>query len=120
MIKTSYYANYKQFPQGNVRVQISNSKPDKFNIDFSLIQLCPSWDIVQSHKSGLISDKQFEEIYRHQLNENTKSIFRALEAMYSSKKLFIFLCWEGNDKFCHRHIFSKWFKERTKLKIDEL
>lgn len=32
----------------------------------------------------------------------------------------ILVCWEGEGKFCHRHIVTAWFMHFLKVKIEEI
>lgn len=32
----------------------------------------------------------------------------------------VLLCWEKTGKFCHRHLISKWFKEKLGIEVSEL
>ena len=63
----------------------------------------PNAEEFTKHYYTEVLDKLDPETIYKQLGENT-----------------ILLCWESKTKFCHRHIISKWFKDKLGIKVTEL
>lgn len=122
-INTSYYANIR-----NVRgykVQISVSAPNNFSEDYIFDSIAPNKSTLWNHKNRVINDAQYTKEYLIKLNANKETILSEMEQIISNadnanENRVILLCWEGKSKFCHRHIFARWYKEQTGITITEL
>lgn len=122
-INTSYYANVR-----NVRgykVQISVSAPSDSSNDYDFGSISPDKNTLWNHKNHLINDAQYTKEYLAKLNANKEEILNEMEQIISNatnanENRVILLCWEGKSKFCHRHIFARWYKEQTGIAITEL
>lgn len=111
MIYTSYYGALRNLDINQYQlISISNSIPKGINYEImKLSLLVPDWDLVNRYKLGKISEEEYEVNYVQQLNSHKKSILKLIDGISNSnKKDTLLLCWESPDKFCHRHIFSKW------------
>lgn len=124
MIYTSYYSNYRNFPKIAVLVQISRGIPKDAQCDFKINYFMPSYDLLCDYKSRVISKAEYIYRFKKELlqipQDKLKCIINKLKS-YEGKADVILLCYEGKDKFCHRHIVADFlnFKDNT-LNIKEL
>lgn len=112
-IYTSYYNNWKQLDATRkyVPVRISASAPKGFPFCESIPEVYPTWDLLSRYKQGLIDDSVYTKEYLEQLNAvNRQDILARLSqiAQKHQNKDIVLLCWEGKDKFCHRHLLADW------------
>ena len=95
-------------------------------------ELYPSAELLQGYKLGTINEKEYISTYAKQLSKlDVKSLLyyiynkcagggpnpdgegwflnpRTEDKAY--EKHLVFVCVEGPDKFCHRHIVAEWLK----------
>lgn len=108
---TSYFANIRSINKDEyVVISIANSQPKGFDC-LKMSELVPSWFLVQSYKSGTMTEEEYEGRYNMELSKVSKdyiiSRLNYLCRIYKRKKV-LWLCWEAKDKFCHRHIARRW------------
>lgn len=123
MIYTSYYGNYRKF-KGMFRVSISRTAPSN-SCDIQLIKLAPTADLLQKHKSNLITDNEYTSIYHNQLLrlENDGYIDKFVKALSTLQELHedvVLLCYEKTGKFCHRHLLTEYLNNNHNTNIREL
>lgn len=111
-IFTSYYKKVEQQGPRYTLVQVSNSKPSWFPWDvIELKEVYPKWAIVSGLKNGEISEDEFRDIYSEQLSKLDASVILDKLQYFSEQnnnKDVVLLCYEGSNKFCHRHILAEW------------
>lgn len=122
-ILTSYYANTRTVE--GYKVQISVSAPVDALVDYNFGSISPNKSTLWNHKNRMINDAQYTKEYLAKLNANKEEILNEMEQIISNannanENRVILLCWEGKSKFCHRHIFARWYKEQTGITITEL
>ena len=105
MIQTSYFANYRKFPEGKKKISISRFTPAWFDEDFNALELAPSKELLLETKDGKVSDEEYTERYY-------KETLDKLDPAKIAKKYnnCIFLCYEKIGDFCHRHLVSEWLE----------
>lgn len=115
-MKTSYFAKYK----GNNGVSIARVTPSWY-IGKEYKKLAPKHWILMKYKKGEINEEQYVKLYyEHTLSKlNAQDVYNELKALVGSDDI-VLLCYEKSDKFCHRHIAAKWFKENLDIDILEL
>ncbi len=103
MIYTSYFANWRNFPEGVKIFSVARYKPTWYDY-MSAEEFFPPRRLIQKQKKYMINE--YIEIY-------TKNVLNKLNVddMYEKYNGCIFLCYEKPSKFCHRHIISHWFNE---------
>lgn len=100
MIQTSYFAKYK----GDSGISIATSQPNGCNYPV-FHELVPDKSLVWAYKDGKITEEEYTTVYMNQLNQlDVHKIAKELEGK-------VLLCWEGKQKFCHRHIVADWFNK---------
>ena len=127
-ICTSYYANWRKFPKEAILFKISRTSPIGGTIDEAkkLPCLYPSETLFDLYRAGAINKEKFKEMYikgienYFETSTDGEAVLDIIKQMHNEKTLYLFLCYEGKNKFCHRRIFAKWFEEKFKLKIEEL
>jgi hypothetical protein len=100
MIKESNFRNFKGI--NGISIANSQPKPEKFEV-YKPLQ--PGWKLVNDWKAGIISNEEYETIYRKQVlgKLNREKVIKDLDG----KTL---LCW-CTGSFCHRFIVIKWLNE---------
>ena len=114
MIQTSYFANWRNFPENKRKISISRFTPKWFEEDYNALELAPSKELLLETKAGNVSDAEYEERYM-------KETLSKLDPKEISKKYkdCIFLCYESPDDFCHRQLVAKWLSNSGE-KIEEV
>jgi len=110
-MNTSYFSK-----SGNEKnaVSISGSAPSFFKGRIYL-KLAPKiWFFKKYKKDG------DEDSYIKSYKEEVLDKLDPLKVYNELGDSAILLCWEGPSKFCHRHLVSKWFKEKLGIEVLEL
>lgn len=108
MLKTSYFANKRIITDFRGRyASIASSSPQWYT-GKKFPYLAPPRELVQAFKGKSISQALYVKEYN--------SILETLDINFIQYELIqndiiILLCWESPEKFCHRHLVSKWFKK---------
>jgi len=102
LITESNFFKYK----GDRGVAISNSIPTGWN-GKRYTALAPPWDLVKRFRDEKVTEAQFREEYAEKILSklDRRKVKAELEGM-------TLLCWEGDGKFCHRHLALKWLNEK--------
>lgn len=114
-MKTSYFFSEKLKSEDNI-ISIAYYIPyeERFKNIKTYLPLVPSHDLVFGYKNKEISEKDYTREYNEILFKlDAKKVFLDL-------KDSIILCWESPEKFCHRHLVSKWLNSSLGLNILEL
>ena len=123
MIYTSYYAKIGKFDKSKFHlVAISNKIPAWAEVNSRLRSIAPNDELLDDIKSGKINEEEYTARYLEQLSHlDVKNLIEFLdEAQRITGKDLVLFCYEASDKFCHRHLFSKWFNEHSEItKISE-
>ena len=104
MIKTSYFANWRNFPKDFIPIAITCFPPKNWN-GLVISALAPSKELLYSYKNLLIDNIIFEYKYIEELKD--KGITQEKILTHIPNKT-LFLCYEKPEDFCHRHILVKW------------
>lgn len=111
---TSYYAKSGNHPKA---IAISLFSPSFFRRRWYL-QLAPTHPIIKAHKSGKITDEEYELLYLDLLeNERGLTPQKVVDDLPEGS---ILLCYESTGKFCHRHIVARWLEAGADVKVTEL
>lgn len=107
-IYTTYYANIKNLPEDMVVVPVSLVVPDQRYRSMRYYGLVPTWDmLVKIHKDHGVEDytKYYKELILGRLDPHR--VYNDLERMSGGRDVAL-CCFEGPNKFCHRHIIAEW------------
>ena len=112
-IYTTYFANLRNVPENSVVVSIAQYNPRGVNIP-QCKDLAPSAELLTAYKKGQVDEQAYTAIFMQQLTSlpNLAKI-KAHMAKYTTDqdKSLVFVCYEGKNKFCHRHLVAKFFSE---------
>lgn len=114
-MNTSYFANYR----GDNGISI-HPIPPIWYIGKEYRKLSPKYSILLDYRKGKITEEEYIELYyKHVLNKlDPRQVYNDLIELCGEDA--VLLCWCGDDKFCHRHIVSKWLNEALGTQITEL
>lgn len=103
MIYTGYYANMKKMPENEryALVSISRGNPSWMPDLLDVIELKPSWEMVELAKSH--DYERYVQMYQEKLSR-----VRLQDILNQIPDESILLCYESPDKFCHRHMVRNW------------
>jgi hypothetical protein len=105
MLHTSYFSKVKTMPPGLNLVCIARTLVPGFNGKVCG-ELMPSSQLLWDYKKGKIGEEEYRYFYKKQLRELDAKV---LIDKYGDDATFI--CWEGKDKFCHRHLVADWLRD---------
>lgn len=107
MIYTSYFAKSRKLTQHNI-VQIGIALyPPSWFVGESIKELAPTQKLYNRFNRG-ISIGQYEKLFYNQLLKLDKDkILQKIKEIAGDQNSAL-LCFEKNDKFCHRHIVGEW------------
>lgn len=120
MIKTSSYENFKSNLFKTVSISGDRGKNASYNGTCypKLAPKLPFWK--KWHENiGVISEEDNNKYY---IEEYYKQVLLHLnpENVYKELDHSILLCYEDNDKFCHRHIVAAWFELFLDEEVNEV
>ena len=112
-VYTSYFANWRQFPEGSISISISQYPPKKWG-GLEMRSCAPNTALLQDYKNGNIDEYIFKQRYLAQLEkdvnlrERVKNLLNGLMQQFNAD--LILCCYEKSGDFCHRHILAEWLK----------
>ena len=120
MIYTSNYNNCNTELMKTYSISKDKGKDANYEGDFFFF-LAPPEDLFRTWKNniGKISEEENNKYY---IREYYQRVLKQLEPeeVYKRLKDSILLCYEDNDKFCHRHIVSAWLEYYLNIKSYEV
>lgn len=125
-IYTGYFAYMKRYIEaGLLPISIARYNPKWFE-GISCTELAPKKTTLWRYKEGKIDEEQYTKEYLESLNTlnlqriDKSFIFQHVEKARSlGLNGIIYLCYEKNGDFCHRHIFADYVNSKNKLNIKE-
>lgn len=121
-IKTGYFARLNAYKSaGYLPVSIAGYTPNGIECK-SVHEFAPSKYLHESYKAGKINEREFEKQYKLGLaGVPVMDILFNLQgvALAQGNKGVVLLCWEGLNKFCHRHILADYVFSLTGMEIKE-
>ena len=109
-MKTSYFANIKNLPDGANLISIARGNPSWYR-GKTYLPLAPSWELIK--KTG------FPEPYSTKYCEQVLNKLNPAEVMAEIGEDAILLCWEKPGDFCHRRIVAEWLEKSLGIKVPE-
>ena len=115
-IYTSYFANWRKFPEGAYTLGVTRHPPK--NVD-NWIFLSPSDALLKDYKAGRISEHIYSRRYRKELEpKNRDAVIVFLRDLERKHGNVVLCCYEKKGDFCHRKLLAEWLK--PELEINEL
>ena len=124
ILKTGYFAKLKEYQEaGYYPVSISQYPPEFYKGDECKF-FAPMPRLLQDYKEGKCDDHMYEVAYRNNLKKHASEILPKLReianiAQSKGYDTVIFLCFENNEKFCHRHILADYLNETYGMHVYE-
>lgn len=114
MIYTSYFSNWRNFPEGFKLVSISCHNPDGATKYFKARPLNPPYWLLKAYKYDGLTEDEYIKHY-------TKEVLSKLNPEKMKKHLdnSILLCYEKKGDFCHRNLILEWLNENG-IEAEEL
>jgi len=113
LIYTSYFSFVHKIPARHL-VSIAGAAPPGFG-GLAYRKLAPKYDWWRKWRDEKLSDEWYAEKY----NDTVLSALNPLDVLAELGDNKILLCWEGPEKFCHRHLAAQWMKQ-TGAVVSEL
>lgn len=112
MFYTSYFANMKNIPENIVRVSICGGVP-KWYTGLQYKKVAPKYKFFMEWKENKDNDFYVDHFNKEVLACITVDKFiKDIKELTANAKDVVFLCYEKPDDFCHRHLVSKWLREK--------
>ena len=114
-IYTSYFGNYKNFPDNVKVIQIARM-PVK-NGSAHWIELAPSEKLLKAYKNNQIDKYVYSIKYKEELTNkfgSPEQCLKWLEARGGGQDLLL-CCYEAPGDFCHRHVLTEWLGTGTEI-----
>lgn len=115
-IYTSYFGNSKKLADANVAIiNIARFRPRFVNC-VSLLEVAPTAYMVK----GDITREQYITLYEAQILKklNVGEFLNKVTTLSGGRDVAL-CCYEKPNDFCHRHLLSKWIKEKSGYEITE-
>ena len=107
-------SNFSKSAKHRKAVSIAFKNPPYFTGRHFKILAPHKW-FLRKFKRDLDTEEFTERYYKEVLNKlDPRKIYEQLG------EDAVLLCWEGKDKFCHRHICAKWFYKELGVRVTEL
>ena len=115
-VLTSYYGKAQKLRKENILVvNIAVMKPNWF-FGISYEKLFPERGMLK------LDEVEYTKRYETILSRLAPmQVYRDLDTMmrnYGASGVAL-VCWEKPERFCHRHLVSKWFKEKLGMDVKE-
>ena len=106
-IYTSYFANWRHFPEDAVQVAICRKLPKGYK-GLWYERIAPDYEMMYGMKDSSMRDffavKYIEDVLKPL---DRQEVLRELEELSGGKDI-VLLCYETPMDFCHRHLVAKW------------
>ena len=109
-IYTTYFARTKDIPNDSLIISIALYPPHGASF-LTYHNLTPTRDILRRYKeNGDISE--YTRNYKKQVlgKLTQEGVYDSLEQFGNGKNVYL-VCYEGKNKFCHRHLVANWLNE---------
>lgn len=115
-VYTSYYGKVQKLRKENILlVNTARKKPNWF-FGLSCEKLFPDRGMLK------LDEVEYTKRYEAILSRLAPmQVYRELDTMmrnYGASAVAL-VCWEKPEKFCHRHLVAKWFKEKLGMDVME-
>ena len=106
-IYTSYFANWRNFPENSFAVGITRIPPNYWSRPNYEI-FAPSRELLMSYRLGEIDENIFRRRYFNELKARELDPIKVAAELTKYDKDVILCCYEKPGDFCHRHLFADW------------
>ena len=105
MVNTGYLAKITSYPSNEEHVLVMRNRGNN--------ELAPSENLLQQWKNGDITWNEYTKRFKSEMEnpESQTRLAKIAEQVASGKDVRL-ICYEGEDKPCHRHILASLVKEK--------
>jgi len=105
MLKTGYLAKLKSYPSSEERVLVMRGRGNN--------ELAPSRALLKKWKKGSITWEEYEDVFRKKMESSeSQERLEEIARQVSEGRDIRLICYEGEDKHCHRHILKSMIEEK--------
>ena len=105
MINTGYLAKINSYPSHEEHILVMRDRGNN--------ELAPSEELLNKWKNGEIDWEEYKEIFLEDMeNPESKARLQKIAEKVAAGKDVRLICYEGEDKHCHRNILKSLVKER--------
>ena len=105
MIKTGYLAKIKKYPSQEDHILVMRNRGNN--------ELAPGRKLLKKWKRGEVTWEEYEEIFRKKMeNPESQARLDEIAGEVSEGKDVRLICFEGEDKPCHRHILKEIIEKK--------
>lgn len=116
MIYTSYFANYRKFPEEATPVSIALHPPAHWRGENNLL-LAPDYLLLNDWKAGKLTIVEYTKRYIALLDAMPITVTKILTKYDEENR--ILLCYE-KEGFCHRHLLKMFIRQhKLGIKVQE-
>ena len=95
----------KENRDDGVRVCVMRFVKDFYDYDEWLKDLAPSIELLNDYRNKKIDWGEYEKRYLKEM-EDKKELIRELKKRSDEGEVISLLCWEKDDRFCHRRLLK--------------
>jgi uncharacterized protein YeaO (DUF488 family) len=92
--------------EDGVRVCVMRFVRDSYDYDEWIRDLAPSIALLNDYRDKRIDWDEYEKRYMREM-EGRKELIQELKKRSDSGEVISLLCWEWDDRFCHRRLLKK-------------
>lgn len=106
---TGYFAKCSFYRENGLKpVSIARVTPQgMYNVP-CLVELAPSYSLIQAIKTGAITEEEYTEAYKRMLSKLDKQEILSKLSEFGDPNKLVLCCYEKPEDFCHRHIVADW------------
>jgi uncharacterized protein YeaO (DUF488 family) len=104
MIKVKSILDKKNKDDG-VRICVMRFVKNFYDYDEWLRDLAPSIELLNDYRNKKIDWSEYEKRYLKEM-EGKKELIRKLKKRSDEGEMVSLLCWEKDDRFCHRRLLK--------------
>jgi len=109
MIKTKSILAKKSENDGT-RICVMRFIKNFYDYDEWLREVAPSSDLLNKYRNKKIDWDEYEVIYLKEM-EDKKELIEKLRTRSDRGEIITLLCWEKDDRFCHRRLLKNLIEE---------
>lgn len=115
-IYTSYFANWRNFPEGSLKIGVTRFPPAYWKDEINIENLAPSVETLRQYQNKFLDEYIFKQLYVRELEDRglqADGVRRILNDLAKDRDI-VLCCYEKPEDFCHRHILAEWLGEDVK------
>ena len=100
----------KRGKDDGVRIRIMRFVRRYYDYDILMQELAPSIELLTEYKKGKMNWEDYEKRYLEEIKDKDAAIQKIIDL--GKDKNVTLLCWEFDDKFCHRRLVTNEINKR--------